>query len=156
MVRNKGALASATDVGISVGAVLLSLTSAGFAAYFILLAPALNSGISRVPDTKYLASASEAESDPIVTGTTTKLKTYENAEKWGSETLRLAHYKIRAVSNNQVVFEIFHDYNSDIIVLKIGDIIPGIGKILAIDNLNGNWYLQTDHGRLASAGTIFN
>ena len=155
MARNKSVRASTADFGISVLAVSLSLASAGFALYFILLAPAVNSGISQTAESRYLASASQADSDPIITGTTTKLVTAENARKWAPEIQRLTRYKIRVLDNRQAFMDTFHGKTVASTALKIGDLVPGVGKILAIDNFNGNWYLQTDRGTLASEGILF-
>jgi hypothetical protein len=143
MARNNVSISSVSDVGTNLGAVLLSLTSAGFASYFIFWAPAVNNGISQTPVSHFIASASEAQSDPIVTGSTTKPKKYLSR-----------HYRIRGIDNSHAVFEIILGDETEEIEITIGDTIPSIGRVLAIESLNGNWYLQTDHGKLASNGTM--
>jgi hypothetical protein len=154
-VRNKSIVVSTKDIGVNLAAVLLSLTSAGFAAYFIFLAPAVNTGISQAPVTEYLASANAIESDPFITGTVTKFEIGDVVQISKNRRGQIARYKFRVMANAQAYIDIFRNDEIQSINIKVGKRVPGIGKILAIENLNGNLYVQTDEGRLASEGVIF-
>jgi hypothetical protein len=152
----KEAIVSASDVVLNSLAVMLSLTSAGFAAYTIFWTSPLNPSITTTPVTEYLAAASDSAADPITTGSTTRIDSSANVQKWNTAPAQISRYEIQVTNDTSASIKLYHDQKIEEFAFNVGDNLPGLGKVLSIDNLNGNWYIQTNRGRLASAGVIIN
>ncbi len=145
-----------SDLGVKTCAVALCATSTAFAGYFIFFASGLDAQRSSSPETQYLASASQNQSDPITTGTVARMNTQQNsvaASSWYRTGNLAVRYKIR-VTNADFYMDLLIGDVPRSIEMKIGQNIVGMGNIKSLESRNGNPYVITDRGEIASEGLI--
>ena len=155
MMRRDGTIMTMTDIGIDFGAILLSATSAGFAAYVIFFAPPSEGFQQQNARGQFLASASQGGSDPITTGSIGQISK-DTLMRYGSQDQILVplRYKIRIVAGSLAYIDYIKGDVTYSIEAKVGDTINGFGEIQGIDNRNGRWYLLTDHGLISAEGFV--
>jgi hypothetical protein len=156
MARKQGSVTSSGDIVATLAGTLLALTSATFATYVIFIAPQARIDPQQLAPTQILASANQELSDPITTGSIDPIVNGQNEKRSSfstrSELTGLAHYKIRAFTNEMAIIDFEKSNLTYSAVIKVGDKVPGFGRILSIVNRNGNWFLVTDQGNVADEG----
>jgi hypothetical protein len=156
MTRREDYAVSGGDMMLNFGAIMLAVTSAGFASYFIFVAPQVRLDTQQPAGTQVLASVNQQSSDPFITGSIDQAVGIPNKTRYStltkSQKANLRHYKIHSYLSDTAIID-FND-NSAIysVAVRVGDIVPEFGRISRIENRNGNLFLVTDHGIIADEG----
>jgi hypothetical protein len=159
MIRLDGTIITAGDVVMYFASLLLAFTSAAFAAYFILIAPQTNGrgAIEIQPSYSNRTVLADAV-DPIVTGSISRTTRLDSSiyEIPGSpdQFRNTMHYKIRVQREDLAYVDFDSEYLTYTLVVRVGDTVPGIGKVRQFENRNGNWYLLTAAGATAAEGFV--
>jgi hypothetical protein len=158
MTRKEDSAISNGDMMVNFGAIMLAITSAGFAGYVIFVAPQARVSTQQLAPTQVLASVNREPSDPIITGSIDRAASVPDRQRYSilskPEKANLRHYKIRSYTNDMAIIDFTGKNLTHSVKIKVGDYVPGFGHILSIDNRNGNWFLVTDQGTIADEGFV--
>jgi hypothetical protein len=159
MIRLDGTIITAGDVGMYSASLLLAFTSAAFAGYFIWYAPQTNDKAAIEFQASYANGAVPADAvDPIVTGSISQATGLNSAIygiTWGRGQFGdTVHYKIRVLREDLAYVDLESEQLTYTLVVRVGDTIPGIGKVRQFEYRNGNWFLLTAAGAVAAEGVL--